>query len=125
VLRFSTFLKERHMFSISLTKLSVVACAAVLVVGSASSAFAESYWDQTHPRRDEVNDRLRNQDHRINQKVREGEISRGQARQLHREDHAIRNQERRMAARDGGHITAHDQRVLNREENHVSRQIGR
>ena len=113
------------MFSISLTKLAVVACAAVLVAGSAGSAFAESYWDQSHPRRDEVNDRLRNQDHRINQEYREGEISRGQARQLHREDHANRNEERRMASRDGGHITAHDQRVLNRQENHVSRQIGR
>jgi hypothetical protein len=28
-----------------------------------------------------------------------------------------------MAARDGGHITAHDQRVLNHEENQVSGQI--
>jgi hypothetical protein len=113
------------MFSIKLTKLAIVACATVFVAGSADSAFAETYWDATHPRRDEVNDRLRNQDHRINQERREGEISRGQAQQLHREDRHIRNEERRMASRDGGHITRADQRVLNRQENHVSRQIGR
>ena len=30
-----------------------------------------------------------------------------------------------MAARDGGHITRFDQRVLNRQENRVSHEIGR
>jgi len=30
-----------------------------------------------------------------------------------------------MAARDGGHITRADQRILNRQEDRVSRQIGR
>jgi len=71
-----------------LAKIAVVALATGFVaVSSAGSAFAETAWDANHPRRDEVNDRLRNQDHRINQERREGEISRGQARQLHREDH--------------------------------------
>jgi len=113
------------MLSMRLTKIAVVALATGFVaVSSAGSAFAESAWDANHPRRDEVNDRLRNQDRRINQERREGEITHGQARQLHREDHQIRNEERRMAARDGGHITRYDQRVLNHQENRVSRQIG-
>jgi hypothetical protein len=30
-----------------------------------------------------------------------------------------------MASLDGGHITRADQRVLNRQENAISRQIGR
>lgn len=114
------------MLTMRLTKIAVVALATGLVaVSSAGSAFAESAWDASHPRRDEVNDRLRHQDRRINQERREGEISHGQARQLHREDHRLRNEERRMAARDGGHLTRYDQHVLNRQENHVSRQIGR
>jgi hypothetical protein len=113
------------MFTAKLTKIVVVACASLLVAGTASSAFAESEWDANHPRRDQVNDRLQNQDHRINQESREGEIGRGEARQLHREDHQIRNEERRMAARDGGHISHGDQARLNRQENHVSRQIAR
>ena len=39
-------------------------------------------------------------------------------RQVHRE-------ERAMASPDGGHIARADQRVLNRQENAISRQIGR
>jgi hypothetical protein len=110
----------------TMTKLAVAAaCATVLVVGAAGSAFAETPWQAGHPWRDQVNGRLGNQYHRINQERREGEFGRGQARQLHREDHRIRGEERRMAARDGGHITRYDRRVLNRQENHVSRQIGR
>jgi hypothetical protein len=113
------------MIARTLTKLAVAACAAVFVVAAAGSAFAETPCETSHPWRDQVNDRLQNQDRRIDQERREGEIGRGQARMEHREDHQIRNEERRMAARDGGHITRFDQRVLNRQENHVSRHIGR
>jgi hypothetical protein len=113
------------MFSNNLTKLATVAFATIVLAGSAGTAFADTPWQDSHPRREEVNDRLRNQDRRIDHERRDGEIGRGQARQLHREDRHIRNEERRMAARDGGHITRRDQRILNRQENHVSRQIGR
>jgi hypothetical protein len=113
------------MFSSTLTRFAVVACATVLLAGSAGSAFAETQWEANHPRRDQVNDRLENQNRRINQEYREGEIGWRRAQQLHREDYRIRQEERRMAARDGGHITAWDQRVLNRQEDWVSRQIGR
>jgi hypothetical protein len=107
-----------------LKTLAIAAIAVIVATGSSTGASAESYWDATHPRRDEVNDRLANQNSRIDQERRSGEIGRGEARQLHREDHRIRNEERRMAARDGGHITRYDQRVLNRQENAVSHQIG-
>ena len=109
----------------TLTRLAVAACAGILVACAAGSAFAENSWELSHPRRDQVNDRLANQSHRINQERREGELSHRQAHYLHREDHHIRQEERRMAARDGGHITHYDQWRLNRQENHVSRQIGR
>jgi len=109
----------------TLTRLAVAACASILVFGAAGSAFAENDWELSHPRRDQINDRLENQNHRINQEYREGELSRRQAHFLHREDHHIRQEERRMAARDGGHITRYDQWRLNRQENHVSHQIGR
>jgi hypothetical protein len=114
------------MLARSLTKISAIALVTgLMAITSSGSAFAETTWEANHPRRDQVNDRLSNQNHRINQELREGEISRGQARELHRQDRQIRNEERRMAARDGGHITRFDQRVLNRQENRVSREIGR
>jgi hypothetical protein len=113
------------MFSIKLTKLAVATFVSSVLVASAGSAFAETRWEQNHPRRDQVNDRLENQSRRINQEYREGEISRNQARMLHREDRFIRNEERYFAARDGGHITRGEQAYLNRQESFVSRQIGR
>ena len=109
----------------TLTRLAVAACASILVFGAAGSAFAENDWELSHPRRDQINDRLENQSRRIDQEHREGELARRQAHYLHREDYRIRQEERRMAARDGGHITRYDQWRLNRQENHVSRQIGR
>ena len=91
----------------------------------ATSASADTRWEMNHPRRDQVNDRLENQNRRIHQEVREGEMSRARARYLHAEDRSIRAQERYYASRQGGHITRGQQRRLNREENRVSRQIGR
>ena len=106
-------------------KAIALALSFTLVGVSAISASAETQWERNHPRRDQVNDRLANQNRRINQEVREGEISRSQARQLHREDRAIRGEERMMAKFNNGHITPAEQRALNQQENAVSRQIGR
>jgi ABC-type uncharacterized transport system ATPase subunit len=39
-----------------------------------ANAVAETQWEKNHPRRTQVNDRLKNQDRRINNEVREGEI---------------------------------------------------
>ncbi len=90
----------------------------------ASSASAGT-WAQNHPRRAEVNQRLATQNHRINQEVREGEITRAQARNLHKQDRTVRKEERFMASQRGGHITGAEQRALNQQENAISREIGR
>jgi hypothetical protein len=87
-------------------------------------AIAVAGWKADHPRRAEVNARLNNQDRRINKELREGEITKGEAHQLHAEDHGIRNEERTMASQNGGHITKTEQRALNQQENGVSKQIG-
>jgi hypothetical protein len=99
--------------------------AAVIAFGAVGSAHAETKWQQSHPRRAEVNGRLAHQDQRIHAEVKSGQISKGQAAQLHHEDHQIRQEERAMAAQNGGHITAQEKRALNQQENAVSRQIGR
>lgn len=82
-------------------------------------------WKQEHPRRAEVNRRLANQNQRIKQEVKQGEISPSQAAALHQEDHQIRHEERTMASLNGGHITKAEQRALNQQENAVSKQIGK
>jgi hypothetical protein len=106
-------------------KLSIVVLAMAMIGSSLTAAMAETQWERNHPRRDQVNDRLENQNRRINQEYREGELTRGQAIRLHREDAAIRNEERDMARFNNGHISRDEQRLLNRQENAVSNQIGR
>jgi hypothetical protein len=86
-------------------------------------AHAKGTWAQNHPRRAEVNQRLGNQNARIREGVQSGRLSAGQAAQLHAEDHAIRQEERAMAATNGGHITRTEKRALNQQENQVSSQI--
>jgi hypothetical protein len=97
---------------------------AAVATGTAAQVLAETQWQKNHPRREQVNERLANQNRRINQEVKEGEITPQQARKLHREDRQIRQEERDMASQNGGHITQSEQRVLNQQENAVSRQIG-
>jgi hypothetical protein len=89
----------------------------------ATAASAET-WNQAHPRRAEVNHRLGNQSRRINTEYREGEITGGQARALHRQDRFVRNEERFMARQNNGHISHAEQRALNQQENGISREIG-
>lgn len=114
----------RRFQSTSMMKtLRFVITASTLYV--ATPGHADPAWDAAHPRRTEVNGRLANQNHRINQGLADHQLTRGQARQLHREDHAIRAEERADAAAHGGHITKPEQRQLNRQENRVSRQIHR
>ncbi len=86
---------------------------------------ADTSWQQSHPRREQVNHRLGNQNDRIHDKVQNGQMSPQQARHLHHEDQRIRQEEQHMARRDGGHISRHDQARINRQENHVSEQISR
>ena len=105
--------------------LVIGAVGAMLASMAATAASAETPWQRHHPRREEVNHRLANQNRRIHEERREGEINGAQAAQLHREDHSIRREERSMARLDNGHITRADKRALNQQENAVSRQIPR
>ena len=108
-------------------KRSVTLAVAVAFIASAGgAAFAqESTWQKDHPRREQVNDRLANQNARIHNEVSEGEITKGQATQMHAQDHAIRQEERTMASTNGGHLTKAEQKALNQQENQVSREIGK
>ncbi|MHB8816666.1 MAG: hypothetical protein ACYDAE_25855 [Steroidobacteraceae bacterium] len=105
------------------TVLTAVA-ATVSLACLAAPAMADTPWQAHHPRREQVNNRLGNQNARIHQEVKEGEMSHAKAARLHAADHRIRTQERREAARNGGHISRSEQARLNRRENHVSHRIG-
>jgi hypothetical protein len=109
-----------------MTRTTVTAIAlAVFSTCIAAGAMAETPWQQNHPGRTEVNHRLANQNARIHQEVKEGELSLQQARVLHGSDRQIRTEERFMASQNGSHLTRQEWRTLNNQENAVSQQIGR
>lgn len=108
----------------SLIKTTAIILGAIATLGAAGAASANP-WQMHHPRRVEVNQRLERIDHRIGMERRDGELSRGQARDLRREDAGLRGQERFFASHDRSHLNRADYHRLNREEDHLSRQVGR
>jgi hypothetical protein len=114
-----------NFISIKLINTVLIASLATCLFAPTLALAGPGKWAQNHPRRAEVNGRLANQNRRIHQERREGEINGRQAAQLHRQDHQIRHEERQMAGQNGGHITRGEQQQLNRQENQVSREIGR
>jgi len=105
-------------------KLLTAAALSAAIAGVAANALADTQWEKDHPRREEVNNRLGNQNKRIQNEVKEGEMTKGQAAKLHQEDRNIRKEEKLMAGQNGGHITKQEQKTLNQQENKVSKQIG-
>src|SRR5215470_11975865 len=85
----------------------------------AGSTAMAGKWAENHPRRAEVNARLNNQNRRINNELKNGEITKQQATALHHQDNQIRQEERDMASRKCGHMTKAEQGVLNQQENKV------
>jgi hypothetical protein len=111
------------MFTISKgSRLAVIVMSLGFVAGTCQLAAAKT-WSQTHPRRDEVNDRLEMQNWRIDQALKQGKISVGQADALHDKDEFIRKEERFDAGQNGTHITPAEQKVLNQQENSVGGKI--
>jgi hypothetical protein len=80
------------------------------------------HFAKNHPRRAEVLHRDRHLARRMNKD--RGHLG-GHYNQLQREDRKIHRQERREARANGGHLTGREQKQLNREENHLNRQIKR
>ena len=99
--------------------------ALVFTAGLTGAAMADDSWDAHHPRRDEVNDRLANQNKRIHKEVKEGDLTKAQAAALHKDDRQIRQEERDMASQNHGHITKQEQKTLNQQENAISKDIGK
>lgn len=95
----------------------------VALAGLVGTASADDTWQKNHPRREQVNQRLSNQNKRINADVKNGTMTQAQANAVHHEDHQVRQEERDMASQNGGHITKTEQKALNQQENGISNQI--
>lgn len=76
-----------------------------------------------HPRRNQVNKRVKNQRARINQDEKSGKLSQAQAQQLKSNDRAIKQQEHADVKANGGYLTKPEQKQFNQEENANSKMI--
>jgi hypothetical protein len=76
-----------------------------------------------HPRVNEVNNRLENQQDRINNGLKNGTMTQAQAARDEAHDANIARRESVDEAKHNGHLTKQEQRNLNRSENKNSKRI--
>lgn len=96
-----------------------------LCAGLSATAYADTPAPSDHPRVDEVNQRLDNQQKRIDQGVANGTIA---PKQQARDEKHLANIAKRESvdeAKHNGHLTKGEQRRLNHAENRNSRHIHR
>ena len=98
-----------------------LACASLISVQS----MAQTAPVPDHPRENEVNQRLDNQQSRIQQGVANGTMTGKQAARDEAHDANIAQREAVDESKHNGHITKAEQRRLNKSENRNSRRIHR
>lgn len=83
-------------------------------------------WQRHHPARAQINHRIARQQVRITHEVRQGDMSRPEARVLRKDLRSVRTQQRAYAQANGnnGHLTRPQVIDLNRQLNQTSRRIG-
>jgi hypothetical protein len=109
-------------------KLMLTILALTAISGLGSAAFAQTAAgvpDPGHPRVNEVQQRIDNQESRVDRGISDGQINAKQAAhddaKLGREQNSLNQDE----AKNGGHITKGEQNNLNKRLNKGSRQIYR
>lgn len=112
------------MFTRTLIAVSLLATSGLALPSEASAGNA---WQRHYPARTHINHRIAHQQVRITREVRQGDMSRAEARGLRKDLHGIRMQERAYAQANGnkGHLTRAQARDLNQQLNHTSREISR
>jgi hypothetical protein len=109
------------------SKLTVIGLVigAAIASGSvmAQSAPANNNDVPGHPRVNEVNNRLANQQNRIDNGLKNGTMSQAQAERDDQRDENVARRESNDEARHDGHLTKQEQHNLNRSENANSKKI--
>jgi len=71
----------------------------------------------------EIQQRKDNQQERIANGVKSGQLTPGETRNLESKEAGLNREERNMRAQDNGHLTSADKAKLNRQQNRLSNQI--
>lgn len=86
-------------------------------------AFAQEQADPGHPRVNEIDQRLENQEKRIQQGEASGKLTAAQGERLEKRDERVAKEEARDEAKHNGHLTKQEQRRMNKQLNHNSKKI--
>jgi hypothetical protein len=99
--------------------------AALASVGAMAQTSAATPQDGVpgHPRVNEVNQRLDNQQNRVQAGVADGQLNAKQAARDEKQDANIAQRESKDEAKNGGHLTKNEQQNLNKSLNHDSNRI--
>jgi hypothetical protein len=91
----------------------------ILVTLFAASILAAGVLAQTS----EVGKRAENQQDRIGQGVKSGQLTAGETANLEKKEAAVNQEVRTDRALNGGHLTPQEKRVVNQQQNNLSNQI--
>jgi hypothetical protein len=72
-----------------------------------------------------INQRKADQQQRIGNGIKDGQITPGQASKLEHQESGINKEERGMRAQDNGHLTKQDRQTIHKQQNQESRRIYR
>jgi uncharacterized protein HemX len=95
-------------------KLTTAVLIATLAAGAPFAAVAQN-----------INHRKENQQDRIAQGVKSGQLTPHETARLEHQESSINRQETRMRSRDQGHLTRRDRKVLDRRQNKESHRVFR
>ena len=117
----------------AMQSLLILAAGALMCIGTASaqaqtsntSGAGPGQVDPGHPRVNQVNRRETNQQKRIANGIKSGQLTPAETRRLERGEQRLQKNEQRDMAKHNGHLTKKDQRQLNREANRMSARIAK
>ncbi len=116
-------MKRTLLFSIATLALSGLLVAPGYAQNPNTQGAGPGKIDPNHPRVNEVNAREQNQQNRIANGVKSGELTPRETVKLEKQQQKIVREEKRDMAKHNGHLTKAEQAKLNREQNRASRNI--
>ena len=102
-----------------------MAIASAMFLCSVAAMNAQTAPAATTTKPNEVNSRMENQRDRIQQGVKSGELTRGEQKQLNKDERAIHGQVAADRALNGGKLTKSEHKQVNKELNAESKKIYR
>ena len=109
--------------------LLILAVGGLMLAGSASaqtsttSGAGPGVVDPGHPRVNQVNGREENQQQRIGNGIKSGNLNSKQASNLEKRETSVQNREQKDMAKNNGHLTKAEQKGINRQQNRISKSI--